>query len=220
MSISSLKKKAQTKYFEKVSSDQVFSLTGGLRSQGYVGQTNLSRSVKRTPFTRFGGPQGHGSKYGLSKIEIHNSGQCINTKNDETVIKKPTINTKGLISTKYKWNKRGYPYSVVQPDSNSSLFESSSVYTHNLAAANTCVLPKDVTNVEVNCSAGIACSNFIGGRRVLRTMYSKQFSSSVPQSMYILSKTKRCAETAMGNNSDSAQPPKFNNIPLTNVPCG
>jgi hypothetical protein len=210
MSLNTLKRKSETKYFDKVSKNKTFSLTGTQRLQGFVGQTNLSRSVKRTPFTRFKGPRGHGSKYGIYPVVVHNSGQCIKIKNDDS-IKNSTINTKGFISQKFKWAKRGYPFSVVQPDSNSSLFDSSSVYTHNIAAANTCVAPKDVSDVQVNCSANIGCSKYIGGRRILRTMYSQQFSSSVPQSLYLLSKTKRCADTAMGKTEDSAVPAKVNN---------
>jgi|TARA_B110000967_G_C18901293_1_gene575427 hypothetical protein len=218
MSINTLKKKSESKYFNKVSSGTVFSLTGTKRLQGYVGQTNLSRSTKMTPYTRFGGPRGHGAKYGIYPINIHNSGKLA-TCNDDNTIKKPTSNTKGLISSKYKWNKRGYPYTVVQSDSNSSLFDTSSRYTHDLAASNTCVGPTDITNVEKNCISGAGCSNYIGGRRVVRMMYSQQFASSVPQSMYILSKTKRCATTSMGNTSDSTEPAKINNSSLTHFTC-
>jgi hypothetical protein len=215
MSINTLKKNAESKYFKKVSKNSSFSLTGTRRPQGYVGQTNLSRSVKRTPFTRYGGPQGHG-RIG-NNLVIHNSGQCVNTINDNTVIKRPTLNNKGLISTKHKWMKSTYPEYVVQPDSTS--FESSSDYTHNLAAANTCVLNTDVNDVEISCSANIGCSNFIGGRRVVRTMYSKQMNSSQSQSEYILTKTRRCAQTSMGNTDDAAYPPKTNNDGLSHVPC-
>jgi hypothetical protein len=215
MSINTLKRKSETKYFDKVSKNTVFSLTGTQRLQGYIGQTNLSRSTKRTPYTRFGGPRGHGSKYGAYPINIHNSGKLLTCSNDAT-IKKPTMNTKGLMSSKFKWSKRGHPYTVVQPDSNASLFDTSSRYTHDLAAANTCVGPQDITNEKKGCVSGIGCSNFIGGRKVVRTMYSQEFSSSVSQSMYILSKTKRCAQTAMGNTSDAAIPEKTNNDSLTN----
>lgn len=220
MSITTLKRKSETKYFNKVSNNQVFSLTGTKRLQGYVGQTNLQRSIKRTPFTRFKGPRGHGSKYGIYPVNIYNSGRLPICSNNNEIIKKPTINNKGLISTKYKWIKREYPYTVVQADCNSALFETSSAYTHNLAVSNTCVGPTDILDVEKICTANISCSKFIGGRRVLRTVYSQQFNSSVPQSMYILTKTKRCAQTAMGNTEDSAQPPKINNNGLTHIPCG
>lgn len=215
MSINTLKRKSETKYFDKVSKNKVFSLTGPQRLPGYIGQTNLSRSTKRTPFTRFGGPRGHGAHNGIYPVNIHNSGKLLTCSNDGT-IKKPTMNTKGLINSKYKWNKRGHPYTVVQPDSNASLFDTSSRYTHDLVVANTCVGPQDITDEKKTCTSGIGCSNFIGGRKVVRTMYSQQFSSSVPQSMYILSKTKRCAQTSMGNTSDAAQPEKTNNDSLTN----
>jgi hypothetical protein len=218
MSINTLKRKSEAKYFDQVSKNTVFSLTGTRRLQGYVGQTNLSRSTKMTPYTQFGGPRGHGSKYGIYPINIHNSGK-LSTCSDGNTIKKPTMNTKGLLSSKFKWSKRGYPYTVVQPDSNNDLFDTSSRYTSDLAAANTCVLPTDITNADKSCTSGIACSNFIGGRRVVRTMYSQQFNSSVPQSMYILTKTKRCATTAMGNTSDATEPAKVNNSSLKNIGC-
>jgi hypothetical protein len=161
-----------------------------------------------TPFTHFGGPRGHGSKTGTTS-NVFNSGKLSTCHNDST-IKKPTLNTKGLISTKYKWNKRGYPYTVVQPDINNSFFDSSSRYTRDLAAASICVLPKDVSNVDKSCTGG-NCSNFIGGKRVIRTVYSKQFNSSVSQGMYIFRRTKRCANTSLGNTTDSTYPAKINN---------
>ena len=74
MSINTLKGKSETKYFNKVSNNQIFSLTGTKRLQGYIGQDNLQRSMKRTPFTRFKGPRGHGSKYGIYPVNIYNSG--------------------------------------------------------------------------------------------------------------------------------------------------
>ena len=49
MSIATLKRKTQTKYNNmSVGSTQGFSLNGGFRNQGYVGQTSLSRSLSRT----------------------------------------------------------------------------------------------------------------------------------------------------------------------------
>ena len=48
MSIATLKKKTLTKYNNMSVGTQGFSLNGGFRNQGYVGQTSLSRSVTST----------------------------------------------------------------------------------------------------------------------------------------------------------------------------
>ena len=53
MSIATLKKNAESRYFNKVSSQNTFSLNGTRRNQGYVGQHNLMRSLKRTPYSRY-----------------------------------------------------------------------------------------------------------------------------------------------------------------------
>jgi hypothetical protein len=63
MSIATLKRKTQAQYNNSVGVAN-FSLNGTLRSQGYVGQTSLSRSLPRTPMNG-AFPRGYGGDYNM-----------------------------------------------------------------------------------------------------------------------------------------------------------
>ena len=71
-----------------------FSLNGGLRSQGWVGQTNIGRANIGTSF-RGAFPMGNGGCCGGYVINTQNSGGS--RTNDPDIIKRSTMNTKGLI---------------------------------------------------------------------------------------------------------------------------
>lgn len=71
-----------------------FSLNGGMRNQGWVGQTNLSRSHVGTVF-RGAFPMGNGGCCGTYVINTQNSGR--GHTNDSEIIKRSTMNTRGLI---------------------------------------------------------------------------------------------------------------------------
>lgn len=71
-----------------------FSLNGGMRNQGWVGQTNLGRSNVGTVF-RGAFPMGNGGCCGTYVINTQNSGGS--GVNDPNIIKRSTMNTKGLI---------------------------------------------------------------------------------------------------------------------------
>ena len=81
-----------------------FSLNGGHRNVGRVGQTNLGRSVTRTPF-RGNAPMGNGGTNGKYPVVVSNSGSCCTNKSD--YIKPSSINTKGMLARKYKWMNGG-----------------------------------------------------------------------------------------------------------------
>jgi len=107
MSLATMKAKSLTMYGKTHSTKDGFSLNGPLR-QASLGE-NLGRSVTRTPF-RGSAPMGHGcgSRCRLSgwrartcgesyPIRIHHS--CLGT--PQTLVKRSTMNMKGLIETKY-----------------------------------------------------------------------------------------------------------------------
>lgn len=71
-----------------------FSLNGGMRNQGWVGQTNVGRSNVGTVF-RGAFPMGNGGCCGTYVINTQNSGRCC--ANDPNIIKRSTMNTKGFI---------------------------------------------------------------------------------------------------------------------------
>ena len=120
MSIATLKRKTQTQYNNmSVGSKQGFSLNGTHRSQGYVGQTSLSRSLPRT-LMRGNTIRGHGGCCGKYEVKpIVQSG--VQTLENSTVIKPSVVNTKGMIDTQYRWIRRPYPYAVIKPDATSNL---------------------------------------------------------------------------------------------------
>lgn len=143
MSIATLKKKAQTLYstgnnFNTVSVRGVgFSLNGARRIVGVVGQTNLAKSVTRTPF-RGNEPVGHGggarcrvggwrarvakcAGTGEYPVNVCNSGSCATP---QTLTKRSVVSTKGMLEVRYKGILHGtYPHVWVQPppDNHSSV---------------------------------------------------------------------------------------------------
>jgi hypothetical protein len=85
-----------------------FSLNGGHRNIGAVGQTNLAKSVTRTRF-RGALPMGTGGCCGQYKVSIHNSGSCCT--NDSSIVKNSVKNNRGHI-----WSSFYYPTSVTKTE--------------------------------------------------------------------------------------------------------
>ena len=110
MSIATLKKKSQTLYKNMSVGEKQFSINGTTRNQGYVGQTSLSRSLIHTPH-KGSDARGHG-------------GCCVNPMNikasetfsleDNTVVKKSSLSTRGMLATKNRWINRPFPNAVVK----------------------------------------------------------------------------------------------------------
>lgn len=101
MSIATLKRKTKTQYNNmSVGSKDGFSLNGTHRSQGWVGQSVLSRSL---PKSLMNGTtlRGHGGCCGTyNKAHIVQS--AVTSLNDENVVKPSSINTHAMIEEKYK----------------------------------------------------------------------------------------------------------------------
>ena len=129
MSIATLKRKTNTQYNNMSVNQKQFSLNGGHRSQGWVGQTMLSRSLPRT----------------LAKGNtLRGSGGCCGTFLKKPVIQSAVLSTEqykitkpsvisgiGLIDTKYRWIRRPAPYATVKPDATLNL-NSASDYINRL----------------------------------------------------------------------------------------
>jgi hypothetical protein len=143
MSIATLKRKTRTLYNNmSVGSRDGFSINGIYRNQGYVGQTSLSRSLPRTPM-KGPTPKGHGGCCGtyLQKPIIQSA--VTSPENDvpgsvnavgeqyRRKIKASTMNTSGMILSKYRWARRGQPFTTVKPDSNHGVNQSMDSYTMN-----------------------------------------------------------------------------------------
>jgi hypothetical protein len=93
-----------------------FSLNGGYRNIGAVGQFRMVSNVTRTPF-RGTEPMGHGGFNGEYYNHPSNSGDCCT--NDDSIIKRSSLNTAGMLDEKYKWTKSQYPRYWVKDDNNS-----------------------------------------------------------------------------------------------------
>ena len=118
MSIVALKRKTQAKYNNMSVGKPQFSLNGTHRSQGFVGQTSLSRSLSRT-LMRGNTICGHGGYQGTYPVHtIHTEGTGIgsNALNDPRVVKSSVLDTNGQLATRYRWIRRPQPYTSVKPD--------------------------------------------------------------------------------------------------------
>jgi hypothetical protein len=104
MSIAALKRKTATQYNNMSVGQSQFSINGTHRSQGYIGQSVISRSLPRTLFNG-NVPRGHGGCSGTYPL-AHVVQSATTSTNDINVVK----------STKYRWITRPQPYSTVKPD--------------------------------------------------------------------------------------------------------
>ena len=132
MSIVTLKKKTQAQYNNMSTGSKTgFSLNGVHRSQGYVGQTSLSRSLPRT-LMHGNVPRGHGGCCGKFPIKpiIQSGVQSLENMHAPgtplpNTVKSSVINTPGMLDQKYRWVNRPFPYATVKPDNNQHLNSSS-----------------------------------------------------------------------------------------------
>jgi hypothetical protein len=151
MSISTLSKKTKTLYHSMSVSSPQFSLNGGHRNQGFIGQTSLSRSFPRT-LMKNDVVRGYGTccgAYNISSI-IQSS---LTYQNDSNVIKKSSMNTSGLLSSKYRWMKRGMPHTTIKPKNVSQ----SELITRKKLKAVECVndTKKDLIPPVIKCDSGL-----------------------------------------------------------------
>jgi hypothetical protein len=116
MSIATLKRKTAAKYNNSSVGQKQFSLNGGYRNQGFVGQTMLSRSLPRTLFNG-ATPRGSGGCCGTFPVKTTVQSSTNYFENNK-IIKSSVMNTRGLVATKYAWALRPKPFSALKPDSN------------------------------------------------------------------------------------------------------
>jgi hypothetical protein len=119
MSIATLKRKTGTLYQNlSVHSPNGFSLNGGYRNQGYVGQTSFGRALSRT-LARGKDPRGHGSRG--SFYPVHNilpASTFMDAIENPAVIKRSSLSTKGMLEKRFQWVKRPKPFSSFKVISN------------------------------------------------------------------------------------------------------
>ena len=202
MSLVTLKKKSRNnRRFAPISGrgNNGFSLNGTHRNHGGVGAFRMISNTTRTPF-RGSHPMGNGGSNGKYYDNPLNSGSCCT--NDNSIVKKSTLNTAGMIDTKYKWMKSAYPNYWVQEDDNSyTVTRDQGTYIRNRTQSNgSCVFSNAQSNARCgnnvvddqdpyiyNCSGNKnSCSYFIGTKKYIRTPYAKNFNQlPVSQSQYI-----------------------------------
>ena len=95
MSLAILKRKSR-RFQAKISGKDAngFSINGGHRNQGWVGQTSHGRHLSKTPF-KGNIPKGNGGLYGNYKKSIVNGIYCCT--NDPSIIKKSNMNNTALL---------------------------------------------------------------------------------------------------------------------------
>ena len=159
--------------------DQGFSLNGTHRNHTYVGQTNSSRT---TPL-----PQ--------------NNVLCVCKDYNATVVIPSVVGSSGMLATKYRWIRRGYPFTSVKPDHTNHLNRASD-YTENLAKRTLKCVVSDATRATPTCSAydpeiprlaktktsyyNTACPNLLN--------YNKVAHKTVDQGEYIKRINNKCVE--------------------------
>lgn len=166
MSVATLKKKTQAKYNNMSVGQNQFSLNGTHRSQGWVGQSTISRSLPRT-LMQGKTPKGYGGCCGTYDTSQGITQSAVLSLNNNNVIKPSVISNKGMLEEKltpYRNYLMPYPYVSAIPKTHSTCTivkaESGSqgdvgLYTENLGAT--------VTDVVDNCKkrqAYSGCRNY------------------------------------------------------------
>ena len=185
MSILALKRNSR-RYKARISGqgNKGFSLNGGHRNQGWVGQGVRGRSITGTPF-RGATAMGNGGCCGTYVQKINNrSSNCCG--NDPNIVKRSTMNTLGHIDSTVI-----YPTAVFNNSCKegkcpaiqnwvkdfSPLNHSEGQRIFKVARENgKCVNLKDDAGLDT-CHRGCKSASYhIGGKKVVREMYSKNLN--------------------------------------------
>jgi hypothetical protein len=218
MSIATLKAKAKlmTSSHCGVSSCQKqFSINGVHRSQGYVGQTNLSRSLPRT-LSRGGAMRGHGGCCGAyPRTSIVSA---VTSTEDAKTVKKSTLSETGMIATKYRWILRPKPYTNVKPQAQNAVNVNSqqSYIDHLKTKTIQCIEQKDNTKILRNCPCKIL--GIVFQKKEKQNTVTKPLPNvAISQSQYVLNLDTKCAKLwqidtdFMSTSNPSSGLPTINN---------
>ena len=165
MSVATLKKKTQAKYNNSSVGQKNFSLNGTHRSQGWVGQTMLSRSLPKTPM-KGQIPKGHGGCCGTYDKSHGIIQSAVTSLNNNNIIKASVIDNKGMLEEKitpYRNYLMPYPYVSTIPAKHptcetvksNSTHGTVGIYTENLATKNLNAVNNCVNNVKYS-----GCANY------------------------------------------------------------
>ena len=211
MSIVVLKKKTGAQYNNNSVSQPLFSLNGTHRSQGFVGQTTLSRSLPRT-LIRNGGYRNYGGCCGAFPIgQIVQS--SVKTTEDITIVKSSVLNMPGLMHVgKYRWIWRPQPETTVKIDSNQNI-NTQSMYISilqrkTLKEANAC------NKINTNPNSQQQCNTNCNLTKPRYTPFKNPGNWSKPnsdfvamsQGEYLLKLDDSCAEIDIKKLAQNVQP--------------
>jgi hypothetical protein len=205
-----------------------FSINGGHRNVGGVGR-DMKMSKSGTPY-RGTEPIGFGGTYGKypsatlvgnsvtsSTGAVPNAGsnqavvqpvlnsRIVNTMGTQYLYIKPsTLSTYGMLRKKYRWAYNGkYPNYWVQPNYTGDQTDSASqgLYIQNKAAANTCNLKVNDTEIYIDhvkncgptlCTPGRSTARFKYNDMARNAPYTKTLGQPVSYSQYNLYLTRGC----------------------------
>ena len=184
MSINVLKRKSR-RYQATVSGrgKDGFSLNGGYRVQGWVGQDVRGRTIVGTPF-RGALPKGSGGCCGTYTKNIVGNTCCTN---DPSIIKRSTMNTPGFIESSYMHPTGVLHQGCSTPNAKCGLFnvvKDFSPENHSQSSRIDKLKKKNASCVVLKSDAGLdrclddckSQSYHIGGKKYVRTMYSKNYN--------------------------------------------
>jgi hypothetical protein len=124
MSEATLKRKSRTLYNNLSVNMNGFSINGTRRSQGYIGQTSLGRSLPKT-LMRGNVVRGSGGCCGTyyqgpivkSAVPFPSNSSGESANNNPNIVKSSVLGTTGMIMTKYRWIRRPQPFTSVKINS-------------------------------------------------------------------------------------------------------
>jgi hypothetical protein len=179
MSIATLKRK--TRATARISGKQNggFSLHGGHRNQGWVGQGSRGRSLGGTSF-RGAVPRGAGGTNGLYPRIINNKGSCCS--NDSSVVKRTTMTYQNYIDSIVPdrlHDECVCPAQIWVKDF-SPLNHSQSARINRIAREEGSWGAKEVYEMDAgydSCSPNCGSASYhIGGKKYVREMYAKKLN--------------------------------------------
>lgn len=184
MSIEVLKRKTQAKYNNNSVGFSNFSLVGSHRSQGWVGQTSLSRSLPKTVMVG-NVTKGYGGCCGkYVRGPIVNS--AVTSENDPNVVKKASMTTSGLLSTNYSEIIVSGPNSCItwKPDYNTSTDNSQSSYISSLKEQAIQYADSSACAIERNYPSECYCEPPKNDTKTLNTMSQSTYLDQLKSQCY------------------------------------
>jgi len=204
MSIATLKRKTNTQYNNMSVSQKQFSLNGGYRNQGYVGQNLISRSLPKT-LMRGDTMRGSGGCCGTYFRRTPIQSAVTSTENPN-VIKSSVVGTEGMIQEKYRWIRRPAPFATVKPDDTLNMntqgqyiqvVENRTISALNNPNCSTKIIPKADGCCNIQTLYGIEKVPGISeklGRTIINGTITKTIKQNVQsQSEYILQLDSGCS---------------------------